>query len=129
MADIREDLAYTTEHEWVSVDGKIATIGITDYAQELLNEVVSVELPDVGEAVELAEQISVVESVNETREIYSPVSGKIVEVNEELEESPATINSHPFDDGWLVKIRLSDETEVEDLMTADEYADYVDGLE
>ena len=129
MADVRENLYYTVEHEWLSVDGDVATIGITDFAQESLGDLVFVELPEVGDALNLADQVAVVESVKAASEVYSPISGEVVEINEELEEAPESINSHPFDDGWLVKMKLSDKSELDDHMSADEYTDYVSGLE
>lgn len=129
MADVRENLYYTAEHEWVSVDGNIATIGVSDFAQESLGDLVFVELPEVGMSLKAGDQFAVVESVKAASEVYAPVSGEVVEINEDLEDQPELINSHPFDDGWLVKIKLSDKSEVEDHMDADRYADYVEGLE
>lgn len=129
VSEIRENLYYTAEHEWVSVDGDIATLGISDFAQDSLGDLVFVELPQVGDQAEVGEQIAVVESVKAASEVYSPVSGEVVEVNEDLEESPEQINQHPFDDGWLVKIKLKDKSELKEHMTAEAYSDYVEGLE
>ena len=94
-----------------------------------MGDLVFVELPQVGDQAEVGEQIAVVESVKAASEVYSPVSGEVVEVNEDLEESPEQINQHPFDDGWLVKIKLKDKSELKEHMTAEAYSDYVEGLE
>jgi glycine cleavage system H protein len=128
VSEVRENIYYTTEHEWLSVDGDIVTIGISDFAQDSLGDLVFVELPAVGDTAELGEQISVVESVKAASEVYSPVSGEVVEINEELEEAPEQINSHPFDDGWLIKIKLKDAAELDEHMNADAYKDYIDDL-
>tara|TARA_Y100000296_G_scaffold15111_1_gene17759 strand:+ start:50354 stop:50758 length:405 start_codon:yes stop_codon:yes gene_type:complete len=129
MSDIRDNLFYTAEHEWVSVDGDIATVGITDFAQSSLGDLVFVELPEAGTNAIVGEQIAVVESVKAASEVYSPLTGEVVEVNSELEESPEVINQHPFDDGWLMKVKLKDKGELDELMPADQYKDYIDGLE
>lgn len=110
------DLRYSEEHEWVSVDGDIATIGISDFAQQQLGDVVFVELPDVGRAVERGAEIAVVESVKAASEIYAPLSGEIVEVNDALADEPALVNESPEDDGWFFKMRLNDVAEVSELM-------------
>ncbi len=129
MSDIRDNLFYTAEHEWVSVDGDIATVGITDFAQSSLGDLVFVELPEAGTNAIVGEQIAVVESVKAASEVYSPLTGEVVEVNSELEESPEVVNQHPFDDGWLMKVKLKDKGELDELMPADQYKDYIDGLE
>jgi len=110
------DLRFSEEHEWVSVDGDIATIGISDFAQQQLGDVVFVELPDVGRAVERGAEIAVVESVKAASEIYAPLSGEIVEVNDALADEPALVNESPEDDGWFFKMRLNDVAEVNELM-------------
>lgn len=129
MSDIRDNLFYTAEHEWVSVDGDIATVGITDFAQSSLGDLVFVELPEAGTNAIVGEQIAVVESVKAASEVYSPLTGEVAEVNSELEESPEVVNQHPFDDGWLMKVKLKDKGELDELMPADQYKDYIDGLE
>jgi glycine cleavage system H protein len=121
MSDVRNDLKYTDTHEWIKVKGKTAVVGITDHAQEELTDIVFVELPEVGKQIEKGDELCVVESVKSVSEIYSPVSGKISKVNEELEDEPETINDSPFDDGWLVEIEMEDEEELEDLMDDKEY--------
>lgn len=110
------DLRYSEEHEWVSVDGDIATIGISDFAQQQLGDVVFVELPDIGRAVERGAEIAVVESVKAASEIYAPLSGEIVEVNDALADEPALVNESPEDDGWFFKMRLNDVAEINELM-------------
>lgn len=119
------DLKYTKEHEWAKLDGESVLIGITDYAQEELGDIVYVELPEVGEDVTQDESFGSVESVKTVSDVYAPVSGKIVEVNKDLEEGPEIINSDPYGDGWLIRIELSDPAEMDKLLSASEYAEYV----
>ncbi len=121
-----EGLKYSKEHEWVLVEGEIATIGITEYAQEELGDVVYVELPEVGEKVVKDDPFGAVESVKAVSDIYVPVSGAVVEVNDALPDSPETINEDPYGDGWMVKVEMSDPDDLKDLMSADEYAEYVE---
>jgi glycine cleavage system H protein len=126
---IPKDRYYTKEHEWVLVeDGERARVGITDYAQSELGDVVFVELPELGQEVEQNDTIANIESVKSVAPVYAPVSGKIVDVNSELEESPELINEYPYEDGWIAVIEMRDPTEVEDLMSAEEYAEYVKEL-
>jgi glycine cleavage system H protein len=122
VSDTPEDLYYATSHEWIKPgeDG-IAAVGISDYAQSELGDVVFVELPDAGSQVLARDEVSVVESVKTASDIYAPVSGEIVAVNELLEDSPETINSSPYDDGWIFKIRMSNEEELKELLSAEEY--------
>lgn len=119
-------LKYTKEHEWIEMNGDIATIGITAFAQESLGDLVYVELPEVGATLSSGDDFAVVESVKAASEVYSPLSGEVVEVNTELAESPQSINESPYDDGWLVKIRISDVSELEETMDADAYTAFVD---
>ena len=120
------DLRYSEEHEWVSVDGDIATVGISDFAQQQLGDVVFVELPDIGRTVERGGEIAVVESVKAASEIYAPLSGEIVEVNDALADEPAKVNESPEIDGWLFKMRLNDAAEVGELMDAAAYKTFAD---
>jgi len=115
------ELKYTKEHEWIRVEGKIATIGVTDYAQAELTDITFFELPEIDREVKQSEEIGVIETSKAVSEIYSPVSGKIVEVNTALDDAPETLNSDPYGEGWLVKIELSDEAEIEQLMSVDAY--------
>lgn len=116
-----KDLMYDREHEWVRIDGHVATIGVSHFAQDQLGEVVYVDLPSAGDAVNAGESFGEVESVKSVSELFSPVSGEIVEVNEALADTPETVNEDPYGDGWMVKIRLADASEVDGLMSADEY--------
>ncbi|MHA1598348.1 MAG: glycine cleavage system protein GcvH [Alphaproteobacteria bacterium] len=120
---------YSKEHEWVSVDGDIATIGITNYAQEQLGDVVFVEVPDSGKAVDKGDETAVVESVKAASEIYAPISGAITEGNSGLEDAPATINTDAETDGWIFKMTIGDTSELDELMDAAAYAEFVAGLE
>ena len=123
------DTKYTKDHEWVRVDGNTATVGITDYAQEQLGDVVYVELPDVGKSVGAGDEAAVVESVKAASEVYAPVSGEVVEVNEALADAPNGVNDDATGAGWFVKLRLSDASELEKLMSEDEYKSYLAELD
>lgn len=125
MSDIPEDLKYTKSHEWVRKEGDSYTIGITHHAQHLLGDIVFVELPEVGETVTQGEEFGVVESVKAASDIYAPVSGEVSSSNMDLEDSPALVNKSPYDDGWLIQLNQVDLAEIDELMTAQEYADFV----
>ena len=120
-----KDLMYSKEHEWVKVEGNKAYIGITDYAQQALGDIVFVELPEVGDEMNAGDLLGTVESVKSVSDIYSPVSGKVVEVNEELEDAPEAINEDPYG-SWIAVIELSDTTELEELMDEDAYIRFCD---
>ncbi|RVU84473.1 glycine cleavage system protein GcvH [Leucothrix sargassi] len=127
MSDLPADLKYTSSHEWVQKnDDGTVTMGITDHAQDLLGDLVFVELPEVGETFSKEEQFAVVESVKAASDVYSPISGEVVAVNESLEDEPEQVNSHPFADGWLVRIKPSDESEIETLLDAAAYQESCD---
>jgi glycine cleavage system H protein len=119
---------YTKDHEYVRVEGDTGTVGITEYAQDQLGDVVYVELPALGKKVAKGGEAAVVESVKAASEVYAPVSGEVVEVNNDLEASPGTINEDPAGRGWFMKIRLADQGELEDLMTEEQYQDYVKSI-
>ena len=121
-------LKYSKDHEWVRVEGDVGTVGISDYAQEQLGDVVYVELPEVGRTVAQNEEAAVVESVKAASEVYAPVSGEVVEVNQALEDDPALVNSDPIGEGWFLALRLSAPGELDGLMDEAAYADYVAGL-
>ncbi len=123
MSNIPSDLKYTKSHEWVSdnENGTI-TVGITDHAQELLGDLVFVELPEVGKELDAEEACAVVESVKAASDIYAPVAGEVTEVNEALEDQPELINSDPYGEGWLFKMKVADPDSLESLLSADEYA-------
>ena len=125
MSNIPDDLNYASTHEWVRVneDGT-ATVGISDHAQDALGDIVFVELPEPGSSVIAKNEVAVVESVKAASDIYSPVSGEITTVNEVLMDTPETVNSSPYENGWFYKMTLSDEAELDDLMDADAYSDH-----
>ena len=119
--EVRDDLKYTETHEWLKIKDTAAQIGITDHAQTELTDIVFVELPEVGKVVKKGDELCVVESVKSVSEIYAPISGKISQVNEKLEDSPETINESPYDDGWLVELEITDNSEINTLLDADSY--------
>ena len=125
MSIVENGLHYADTHEWVRVDGDTATVGISDHAQALLGDLVYVELPEVGSEVSAKDEVAVVESVKAASDVYAPVSGKILEVNEALEEEPGLVNSVPYDGGWLYKVALQDSSEVSHLMSAGDYEEFV----
>ncbi len=127
--DIINHYLYTKEHEWIDIDGKTATVGITDYAQSALGDITYVELPGIDGQVEQFEQLTALESVKSASDIFSPVSGKILEVNDELTDDPGLINRDPYEKGWIAKVEISDEEEASNLMTADEYRSYLESLD
>lgn len=120
-----EDLHYTQSHEWVRIDGDIGTIGITEYAQKELGEIVYLELPEVGHVFNADEEFGTVESVKAVSELFTPLSGEVVEVNKGAIGEPGIVNDDPFGDGWLIKLKLSTDQEVEKLLSAKDYEDYV----
>ena len=122
------DLYFTEQHEWVRIDGDVATIGITDYAQSQLGDVVYVELPPIGKRIKQFEEAAVVESVKAASEVYAPISGEVVEVNGALEGEPATVNADAGGAGWFVKLHVTDKSELTKLMTKDAYEAHVKGL-
>lgn len=119
------DRKYTKEHEWIKVNGDIGTVGITDYAQHSLTDIVFAELPPIGKEIEQAKPLTVLESVKSVSDVFSPVSGTVVEVNGELSQSPEKINKSPFEDGWIAKIKIKDLSQLTGLMTAEEYEAYL----
>jgi glycine cleavage system H protein len=125
--DLKEFL-FTKEHEWVKVADKVAAIGITDYAQKELGDVVYVELPVVGDSISKGDACSNIESVKAVSDVYAPVSGEITEVNETLEDKPELINHSPYADGWIFKIKLQDTDELDELMNNEEYEEYLKGI-
>lgn len=129
MVDTPEDLAYTESHEWVRAEDAVAVVGITDYAQDSLTDVVFVELPAVGDTLDAGDVFGAVESVKSVSELYAPVSGKVVEVNAVLEDEPERINDDPYGDGWLIKIEMSDPSELDGLLDAKAYLRQTQGDE
>ncbi|TDB39045.1 MAG: glycine cleavage system protein GcvH [Actinobacteria bacterium] len=120
-----KDLKYDKEHEWVKVDGDVAIIGISDFAQDQLGEVVYVDLPSVGDEVAAGESFGEIESVKSVSELFSPLTGEIVEVNDALGDAPETVNEDAYGDGWMLKIKMADAAEVDELMSAEEYEAFI----
>ncbi len=120
-----KEFRYTEDHEWIKVEGNIGTVGITDYAQKQLGDIVYVELPEVDDEFSKGDEVATVESVKAASPIFIPVSGKIVEVNEELEDAPELLNQDPHGKGWIFKVELSDESELDELLTAESYEELV----
>jgi glycine cleavage system H protein len=118
-------LKYTKEHEWIKVEGNVGLVGITDFAQDQLGDVVFVELPAVGRTLKAGEQFGVVESVKTVSDLYSPVSGKVVEVNTNLEGSPELVNQGPYEQGWMLKVEIANPAELEDLLDAAAYEAFI----
>ena len=118
---IPDDLRYSDKHEWVKADGDIATVGITDYAQTQLGDIVYVELPSVGTKVEAAASFGTIEAVKAVSDLYCPVSGEVIEVNDDVTADPAVIKSSPYGDGWMVKIKMDKKDELDSLLDADKY--------
>ncbi|MED4124675.1 glycine cleavage system protein GcvH [Halalkalibacterium halodurans] len=125
VSNLPNELKYSEEHEWVKVEGDKVRIGITDFAQSELGDIVFVELPEVGDEVEADEPFGSVESVKTVSELYAPVSGKVVEVNEELDDNPEYVNESPYEKAWMIVVEPSDASQVEKLMSADEYKEMI----
>ena len=119
------DLRYTKEHEWIRLDDGIGTVGITDYAQDQLGDIVYVNLPSPGKQLTKLAAFGEIESVKAVSELYSPVTGEVVKANQALTDSPQLINESPYDEGWLMKVRLADDSELGKLLTAEQYGDYL----
>jgi len=122
MASIPAELKYSKDHEWVKLEGDVAVIGITEHAQEELGDVVFVEMPSIGDTLTQQQEFGVVESVKTVSNLYSPVSGEITAVNESLEDDPELINKDPYGEGWIIKVQATDTSELDKLMSAEEYA-------
>ena len=129
MSNIPEGLNYSKDHEWIRVEGQTATVGITDHAQNSLGDVVYVELPKVGDTFGAHEAFGSVESVKAVSELFLPVAGEVTEVNESLTDEPEKVNNDPYGEGWMLRIRLSNRGEVDSLLSAAEYEDYIGSLE
>jgi glycine cleavage system H protein len=125
MSEVREGLRYTSEHEWAKVEGENCRVGITDHAQEEMTEIVYSEVPVVGKTVRKGEPLGAVESVKTVADVYAPVSGQVVETNKEVEENPQLVNDSPYEKGWFALIRMTDQAELEDLMDADQYREFL----
>lgn len=125
MANIKENLHYSKDHEWVSVDGDVATVGITDYAQHAMGDVVYVELPSIGDSLEAHEALGSVESVKAVSEIFSPIAGEVVEVNDGLNDNPESVNSDPYGAAWMIKLKMKNAGDADAMLSAAEYEEYL----
>ena len=125
MSEVPTELKFLSSHEWVLVEGNIATVGVSDHAQELLGDLVYVELPEQGSTVAAGDSAGVIESVKAASDTYAPLSGEIIEVNDELEDSPDKINNDPYGDGWMYKIAIEDTDEIENLLNAEAYTESI----
>ncbi|HAQ47801.1 MAG TPA: glycine cleavage system protein GcvH [Glaciecola sp.] len=127
MSNIPAELRYAASHEWVRPEGNgIYTVGITEHAQELLGDMVFLDLPDEGDQIAMGDDVAVAESVKAASDVYAPITGEVIEVNEDLEDSPELVNSDPYGDGWLFKVKADDISEVESLLDADGYAESIE---
>lgn len=126
MSDIPTELRYRPSHEWVRIEDDVAVVGISDYAQDALGDLVYVELPEVGQVLAAGDEAGVVESVKSASDIYAPVSGEVVEINEELDAEPEKVNQDPYASGWLYKLKIADEGELEEMLTADQYQEHIE---
>jgi len=124
--NIPSDLKYTKEHEWIKIEGDNASIGITDYAQGELGDVVFVELPSVGSEVKAMDTFGTIEAVKAVSDLFAPVTGEVVAVNEKLEDDPMVINRDPYGDGWMIKVKVKDNSELESLLSPDDYSSLVE---
>lgn len=123
--NVPESLKYTEDHEWIKIDGDTATVGITDFAQSELGDIVYVEIETEGEEIEKGEVFGTVEAVKTVSDLFMPVSGEVIEVNEALEDAPETVNENPYENGWMIKIKMSNPDEANDLLSADQYKDVI----
>ena len=126
-ARIPEELKFSEQHEWISLESGVGTIGITDYAQSELGDIVFVELPEIGEVLEKGQSFGTVEAVKTVEDLYCPVSGEVIEVNETLEETAEQVNSDPYSDGWMIKVRIDNAGELEELLSPDGYKEFIEG--
>ena len=123
--NVPNDLLYTSDHEWVSVVGNVATIGITDFAQEELGDIVFVEFPELNSTVEKGQSAGSIEAVKTVADLYMPITGTVIEVNENLDDNPEAVNDTPYGDGWMIKIEIANQDEISDLLTATAYDDLI----
>ena len=128
IGEIPEDLRYTKEHEWIRAEGDNGTVGITDYAQHALTDVVFVELPEKGKKIMQSKSFCTIESVKSVSDIFAPASGEVAEANDEVSEKPELVNQDPYGDGWIAKIKISNKSELDNLMDANQYKEYLEGL-
>jgi len=129
MTENPPDLKYTKEHEWVRVEGNTGTVGITEYAQHSLTDIVFVEIPEIGKKVEVNKSAAIVESVKSVSDVFAPVAGEIVGANKDLAEKPQLVNESPYEKGWIFKIKFSDQKDLESLMSKEQYEEYLKTVE
>tara|TARA_B100001996_G_scaffold343891_2_gene299312 strand:- start:2660 stop:3046 length:387 start_codon:yes stop_codon:yes gene_type:complete len=127
MSEIKDDLKYSSEHEWVKVEGENVSVGITDHAQDSLGEIVFVELPQVGDTLEKSSIFGAVESTKSVSDLYSPIAGTVLEVNSLIENEPDLINSSPYEEGWMIKIAPSNSSDLDKLLSSEEYKNLING--
>ena len=125
--NVPENLKYTKDHEWVAIDGEVATVGITDFAQRELGDIVYVEVETLDEVLDQNEVFGTVEAVKTVADLFMPLSGEVIEVNENLEDSPESVNSSAFEDGWMIKIKLTEPSQIDELMDAEAYKALIGG--
>ncbi len=125
--NIPKELKYTKDHEWVRIEGDVATVGVTDFAQGELGDIVYVEIETVGDSLDREEVFGTVEAVKTVSDLFLPLSGEILEFNSSLEDAPEKVNSDPYGDGWMVKIKISDESEIDDLLSSEDYKELIGG--
>ena len=123
--NLPENLKYTDDHEWVSINDDVATIGITDFAQSELGDIIFVEFPDIDQEIEKNEPFGTIEAVKTVADLFAPISGKVTEINENLEDSPESVNSDPYGEGWIVKVSIDNAGELDELMTPEQYGDLI----
>lgn len=128
MGESMSDLKFTKEHEWLDIDGDVATVGITEYAQEQLGDVVFVDLPDVGKIVSQGDESGVVESVKAASDVYAPLDGEVVEVNAKLEDEPGLVNTDPLGEGWFMKMKMANAGQLDEMMDADGYKAFIESI-
>ena len=123
---VPDELKYSEQHEWLSLDGDVGTIGVTDYAQSQLGDIVFVELPQVGDVLEKGQSFGTIEAVKTVEELYTPIAGEILEINDTLEDDAEQVNSDPYNDGWMIKVRLSDTADLDTMLSAEDYEELIE---
>ena len=123
---VPDELQYSEQHEWLSLDGDVGTIGVTDYAQSELGDIVFVELPQVGDVLEKGQSFGTIEAVKTVEELYTPIAGEVLEINDTLEDDAEQVNSDPYSDGWMIKVRLSDTADLDTMLSAEDYEELIE---
>jgi|TARA_B100000686_G_C16696025_1_gene920569 glycine cleavage system H protein len=123
---VPDELKYSEQHEWLSLDGDVGTIGVTDYAQSQLGDIVFVELPQVGDVLEKGQSFGTIEAVKTVEELYTPIAGEVLEINDTLEDDAEQVNSDPYSDGWMIKVRLSDTADLDTMLSAEDYEELIE---